>query len=372
MMMAARRATSAIFLVCGTATSCWAPMVPFAKTRLRMDDGTLGLVLLALGGGSVLAMPLAGLAIHRWGSRPVIVATSLAACAVLPLLAAPASPALLGCTLFVFGAALGAMDVAMNAQAIAVQHAAGRPIMSAFHALFSIGGLTGAIAIALLLRAGLTLVGSAALLAGILLILALSQCRTLLQDRGALVDTTFTLVPSPRVLLLGGLCFISFLAEGAALDWSGVLLHDRLGVDLSSAGIGYAVFSMAMVVGRLTGDGLLHRFGARRVLRTGGTLAAAGFLAAAATPRYGGALAGFAVVGLGAANIVPVLFSASGRVPGVPPSLALATVTTIAYTGLLAGPALIGTVADLSSLPIALAVVAGLLAVIPLSANRVT
>lgn len=141
MTTAARRATSAIFLVCGTATSAWAPMVPFAKTRLGLDQAALGIILLALGGGSMIAMPLAGVAIQYWGSRPVIVTATVIVCVALPFLAAPMTPLLLACTLLVFGAGLGAMDVAMNAQAIAVQHAAGRSIMSGFHTLFSVGGL---------------------------------------------------------------------------------------------------------------------------------------------------------------------------------------------------------------------------------------
>lgn len=371
-MTTPRRATSAIFLVCGTATSSWAPLVPFAKERLGVDEGTLGLILLGLGGGSVVAMPLAGLAIHRWGSRPVIATASVLACAVLPLLAAPPSPLALAATLFAFGAGLGAMDVAMNAQSIAVQHAAGRPIMSGFHALFSIGGLVGAMILTLFLRAGLGVVASATVVATMLLVVALSHRSSLLEDRHATADVSFAIVPQPRVLLLGMLCFISFLAEGAVLDWSAVFLREQLRLDVSVAGVGYAAFSVAMVAGRLTGDGLSHRFGEARLLRLGGALACAGFLVVAALRNVGAALAGFALIGIGASNIVPLLFSASGRVPGVPPSLALATVTTIAYMGLLAGPALVGFVADASSLNVALVVVAVMLALIPLSVRRVT
>ena len=154
---AARRATSAMFLICGTATSSWAPMIPFVKARLGLDEGTLGLILLVFGGGSMVAMPLAGVAIHVWGSRRVVALTSLATCVALPLLALPLNAALVTATLFVFGAALGAMDVAMNAQALAVQHAAARPIMSGFHALFSVGGLAGAALLSALLRAGVGL-----------------------------------------------------------------------------------------------------------------------------------------------------------------------------------------------------------------------
>ena len=366
-----RRATSAIFLVCGTAMSSWAPMVPFAKSRMGVDDGTLGLILLALGGGSIVAMPVAGAAIHYWGSRPVILLSAVAACGVLPLLATAGTPLLVAGALFLFGAALGALDVSMNAQAIAVQEAMRRPVMSGFHALFSVGGLLGAAGVSLLLRSGLTLRAAGIVMSVALAALALA-CRTGLSTDGAApAGTTLKVVASPRVLLLGGLCFISFLAEGVVLDWSAVFLRDVRQVDASLAGMGYAAFSVAMVVGRVAGDGLTHRLGGRRMLGFGAGVAAAGFLIAAGTAAAAGAIAGFVLVGLGAANIVPILFSASGRVPLVSPGLALATVTTIAYSGLLLGPALVGFVSDRASLPFAFVIVAGLLGMIVLSVRRV-
>ena len=366
----ARRATSTIFLVCGMATSTWAPMVPYAKTRLAIDDGTLGLVLLALGGGSMTAMSLAGAAIHYWGSRPVILLSAVVSCAILPSLAVAPTPLLLGACLFLFGAALGALDVSMNAQAIGVQDATGRPIMSGFHALFSAGGLLGAAGVSLLLRNGFTLTASALVMSGVLAAVALA-CRPHLfpGDVGA-EGATLKVVASPRVMLLGALCFITFLAEGVVLDWSAVFLRDVRHVDASLAGMGYAAFSLAMVTGRLTGDRITHRFGSTRVLVEGASLAAAGFLLAAGTNAVGGAVAGFVLVGLGAANIVPVLFSASGRVTGVPPSLALATVTTIAYAGLLLGPALVGFISDRTSLPFAFVIVAAMLGLIVANARR--
>ena len=366
----ARRATSTIFLVCGTATSCWAPMVPYAKSRLAVDDGTLGLILLALGGGSMTAMPIAGAAIHYWGSRPVVLLGAVAACAVLPLLAIAPAPLLLAGALFLFGAALGALDVSMNAQAIAVQDATGRPIMSGFHALFSVGGLLGAAGVSLLLRNGLTLATSGLVMAAVLAAIALACRPHLFADSGSAAGTTLKGVANPRVLLLGALCFICFLAEGVVLDWSAVFLRDVRHVEASLAGMGYAAFSVAMVAGRLTGDRITHRFGSKRVLGFGAAVAAAGFLLAAGTPVVAGAIAGFVLVGLGAANIVPVLFSASGRVPGVPAGLGLATVTTIAYAGLLLGPALVGFVSDATSLPIAFVLVAGMLGFIVLSVRR--
>jgi predicted MFS family arabinose efflux permease len=369
---AARRATSAMFLICGMATSCWAPMIPFVKARLGLDEGTLGLILLTFGGGSMVAMPLAGVAIHVWGSRRVVSLASLATCAALPLLALPLNIGLVTATLFVFGAALGAMDVAMNAQALAVQHAAARPIMSGFHALFSVGGLAGAALLSLLLRAGAGLATCAAGIAVFLAILALSQQRHLVADHGTADSGSFTIVPKPAALLLGALCFMTFLGEGAVLDWGGVFLTEQRQVDVSVNGIGYAAFSVAMAVMRFSGDRIIHRAGPLRVLLVGGALAAAGYLAVAGIPSAAGTIAGFVIVGIGAANIVPILFTAAGRVPGVAPGIGLATVTTIGYAGLLVGPALIGFVADATSLQFAFVLVAAMFAAIAVSARRVS
>ena len=345
-------------------------MVPFAKERLGLDEGALGFILLALGGGSTVAMPLAGMAIHYWGSRRVVTCTALATCVALPFLAVAPSPLLLALTLFAFGGALGAMDVAMNAQAIAVQHAMVRPIMSSFHALFSVGGIAGAAVVSGFLRAGVGLATCTIIIAAALAVLAIVGQRHLVVDMGSAEGTTFTIVPKPAVLLLGGLCFLSFLGEGAVLDWSAVFLREQRHVDVSLAGMGYAAFSVAMTICRFTGDAATHRFGPRQVLRIGGALAAGGFLAVALVPSTFAALAGFVIIGIGAANIVPVLFSGAGHVPGVPPGIALATVTTIAYTGLLLGPALIGFVADATSLPVAFVLVAAMFGAVAVAASR--
>jgi predicted MFS family arabinose efflux permease len=368
---AARRATQSMFLICGTAMSCWAPMVPFAKARLNLDEATLGTVLLALGAGSMVAMPLAGVAIHRWGSRPVLAVASVVSCAVLPWLALPSTTVLLATTLFVFGAALGALDVAMNAHGIVVQRLMGRPIMSGFHALFSVGGLLGAAAVAALLRAGVSLAAGVFSIAIALALLALVEQRHLLSGHREEAGATFTIVPKPALLLLGVLCFISFLAEGAVLDWSAVFLREIRMVDVSLAGAGYGIFSVAMAAGRFTGDRMTHRVGSKRVLRIGGGIAALGFFIVAVLPSAAGALLGFVLIGVGASNVVPVLFSASGRVPGVPAGIALATVTTIGYAGLLLGPALVGFLAQTTSLPVAFAVLASMFALVALGANSV-
>ena len=333
-------------------------MIPFVKARLGLDERTLGLILLAFGGGSMVAMPLAGLAIHVWGSRRVVAIASLAGCAALPLLAARLDTAQLAITLFVFGAALGALDVAMNAQALAVQHAAGRPIMSGFHALFSVGGLAGAAVVSVLLRTGLGLGQSALGIALVLGAVALWQRPHFIADHGTSETSSFTIVPKPAVLILGALCFMCFLGEGAVLDWSAVFLTTERAVDTAYAGLGYAAFALTMTVGRLMGDSVVHRLGAKRVIIYGGSIAAAGFLMATVAPMWQAALLGYALVGAGCSNIVPVLYTAVGKQTLMPEAIAVPAITTIGYAGILAGPALIGFVAHGSSLGIAFGLIA--------------
>jgi len=370
---AARRATRVIFLVSGIGMSAWAPMVPYAKARLGLDDAQLGLALLVFGGGSMLSMPFVGWLAHKLGNRTLIVASGLLMCLALPVLAMASSIAALVAALFYFGVMLGAVDVAMNAHAVDVERLDGGRLMSGFHGLFSAGGLTGAAVVSGLLAVGLPLPIAAAAIAAILLGLVLWLRGDLLDDAPQPSETGKATFGMPHALawLLGLMCFASFLAEGAMLDWSAVFLRDFRGFAAASAGFGYACFSVAMALGRLTGDRLIARFGPVWAVRTGAALAVAGFLVVAWAPGALAALGGFVLIGLGASNIVPVMFSAAGRLPGTPPAIAIATATTLGYAGLLSGPALIGFVAHASSLPVAFAAVAGLLVLVGLSARIV-
>lgn len=356
------RATRLIFLVSGIGMASWAPMVPYVKARLGLDDASLGLVLLAFGGGSMLSMPLVGLLAHRYGNRKVISVAGLLLCGAIPALAIVPNVLTLAATLLYFGAMLGAVDVAMNAHAVEVERRDGRALMSGFHGLFSIGGLVGSALMSALLALGLPLSAGALAIALLLALIVLGQCGNLLShvDDVARPAVKFRL-PRGLVLLLGALCFVSFLAEGSMLDWSAVLLRDFRGFSAASAGIGYACFSVAMAAGRLAGDRVVGRLGPVRAVRAGASTAAVGFLLAAMAPWPPISLFGFALIGLGASNIVPVMFSAAGRLPGNPPAISIATVTTLGYAGLLSGPALIGFLAHASNLPVALAVVAGML-----------
>ena len=368
----AARATRLIFLVSGIGMAAWAPMVPYAKARLGLDDTALGLVLLAFGGGSMVAMPLVGWLTQRYGSRRVIGVGGLLLCLALPLLALASSAAALATTLCGFGVALGAVDVAMNAHAVEVERRAGRPMMSGFHGLFSIGGLSGALGMSMLLASGMSLLAAASLVALLLAMVVMTQWSGLLDEIHEPAATTRVFVmPRGIVLVLGLLCFISFLAEGAMLDWSAVFLREFRGFDAATAGIGYAGFSVAMALVRLVGDRVVARIGPVLTVRLGASAAAAGFLLAALVAWPPATLVGFVLVGLGAANIVPVMFGAAGRLPGVSPGISLATVTMLGYAGLLSGPALIGFLAQASSLPTALAAVAGLLLLTAASARWV-
>ncbi|GGA14052.1 MFS transporter [Dyella caseinilytica] len=374
-LLAARRATRLIFLVSGIAMSTWAPMVPYVKVRLGLDDAQLGAALLAFGGGSMLSMPFVGWLAHRLGNRTVIMSAGLLMCLALPVLAQVSSVAMLVGTLLYFGVMLGAVDVAMNAYAVEVERRSGDRLMSGFHGLFSVGGLSGAALLSALLALGLALPG-AAIMVAIMLALTVLWLRNGLHDNVSATDVDIGErsrlgMPHTRAWLLGLMCFVSFMAEGAMLDWSAVFLRDVRGVASTSAGFGYACFSVAMAAGRFSGDRLIARHGPAWAVRVGAGLAVAGFLLVASVPLTAAALLGFVLIGLGASNIVPVMFSAAGRLSGTPPAVSIATATTLGYVGLLSGPALIGFVAHASSLSVAFVAVAGLLVLVGLSARMV-
>lgn len=360
---AAEWSTRAAFFIAGFGMAAWAPLVPYAKERLLIDEGTLGLLLLCLGAGSIATMPFAGALAARFGCRRVMWAASLVICAALPLLATAGGVWPLAASLFLFGTGVGTVDVVINIQAIIVERTAGRAVMSGFHGLFSVGGIAGAAGTTGVL--GLT--GSSLLatfcVGGVIVAVLLAFGRGMLPYGGDKGGAVFAL-PRGIVLLIGGLCFVCFLAEGAMLDWSALILTILHGMDPVRAGLGYAVFSVAMTAGRLLGDRIVRALGGRMVLLCGGSCAAAGMAFAVTAPSWPSALAGFGLVGLGASNIVPVLYSALGRQRAMPENLAVAAVTTLGYAGILAGPAGIGFVARAAGLPVAFAGVAGLLLVI--------
>jgi MFS family permease len=368
---AAARATRIVFLAVGIGMASWAPLVPDARQRLSLDDDDLGLVLLALGGGALVATMLAGMAVHRFGMRAVMLAGGAVLCASLPALALAPSAPLLAIALAVFGAAMGAVDIAMNAQAVLVERTTGRSLMSGFHGMYSAGGLVGAGCISAVLWLGLSSQQAVFLVAACLAVLLFFQSPALIPSAETSDDEPGRIAwPRGRLALLGALCFIAFLAEGAVLDWSAVLLRFGRGADIATAALGYAAFSVTMALTRLCGDALAARAGPVRMLRLGALLAAAGFAIACALPSAPATLLGFAVVGLGLANMVPLLLGAAGRLPGISPGPAISAAATPGYVGLLLGPALLGFAANRTSLPVALAGLSVLLLAVLACARR--
>ncbi|MFT4055436.1 MAG: MFS transporter [Novosphingobium sp.] len=361
---ATRLSTRLSFLVAGFGIACWAPIVPYAKARLGVDEGVLGGLLLCLGMGSVLAMLAAGFMSSRFGTRPVILASGFALAAILPILAIAPTVLTLGLALLLFGGALGSLDVAMNIHAVDVERDATKPLMSGFHALFSIGGFAGAAMMTLLLSIGTGPFYGGVIGSVLMLVAIIAAAPRLLRNRAPDDEPHFAM-PRGIVLLLAALAAITFLAEGALLDWSALLITQAQLVDVRHGGLGYMLFAVAMTCGRLTGDALTARIGDRPTLLWGGIVAVGGFVVLLTTPVPYLALAGFVLIGLGAANIVPVLFRRAGRQTVMPSGLAIAAITTTGYAGILLGPAAIGMVAKYASLPISFWMLATLLCLVP-------
>jgi predicted MFS family arabinose efflux permease len=368
---AARLATRLAFFVAGFGIACWAPLVPFAKQRLAVDDGLLGLLLLCLGVGSVGAMLLTGLLSARYGSRPIIIAGGFGLAILLPLLAIAATPAALALALLVFGAALGSIDVAMNIHAVEVEHASDRPLMSGFHAQFSIGGFAGSALMTLLLSIQTGALAGTLICTALMLAAMVAAVPRLLRAKPT-EKTPLFVMPHGLVLLLALLAAITFLVEGAMLDWSALLLTDTNLVSATQSGIGYMLFSIAMTAGRLGGDVVVARIGDRATMIWGSCIAILGFAILLTGPIAAIALAGFLLIGFGASNIVPVLFRRAGAQRAMPVGLAVAAITTTGYAGVLVGPAGISFVAKHSSLPTTFWILAAMMGAVTLCAGRVT
>src|SRR5471032_774907 len=271
-----QHATRIIFLLSGFAMAAWAPLVPFAKLRLDINDGTLGLLLLCIGAGSTFSMPLTGFLTGRLGCKNVILLAATLLCLDLPFLTLADGVGTMAVALLVFGAAIGMVDVAMNVHAVVVEKASGRAMMSGFHGFFSLGSIFGALAVSGLLFLGLTPFQSILFVVALMIIALLPTQRHFWQDTRNSSDDPMFVLPRGWVIFLGVLCFVMFMTEGAMLDWSALFLATERGVNTHQAGLGYAVFSIAMTAGRLTGDRIISIMGRYKVLLLGSLLSSAG------------------------------------------------------------------------------------------------
>jgi MFS family permease len=367
-----RSATVAVFFAHGLLFASWAAHIPQLKTHLGLTNGTLGLALLGAPLGSVSAMLVSARLLPRFGSKIMVRTCLLGYCVAGPFVGLVGSLPVLFTALFVWGAFQGALDVSMNTQAVAVERARERPLMSGFHASWSIGTLSGAGIGVLGVAIGLSLTTQQLLLAVPALVIAGWLTTWMLPDAASrrVLPTFPSRVRrlSPPVLVLGGIAFASMLCEGASADWASVYLRGApLHTSPAIAGLGYAAFSLTMVIVRLSGNRLLVRFQPRSILPVLAAIATVGFTAGLLGDRTVSGIAGFACLGVGLGLIVPTVFSAAGRLPGINPGTAIATVSTCGWFGFVCGPPLIGQLASLSSLSVALGVVPVLMAGIVLA-----
>ncbi|MHA3977165.1 MFS transporter [Halovulum sp. GXIMD14794] len=358
-----RLAVSAMFALNGALFGIWASRIPAVAERHALGPGALGVLLLLMAAGAICAFPLAGRGADRLGAYRLTFGLAIAYTGTLALLALAPTPLLLGVALFLFGAAHGAMDVSMNAWAGEVERHLRRPVMSFFHAMWSLGAGLGAGSGYLAARAGLG-VSPHFLLAGALVAaIALTLARIEWDSpRRAPQGKVFAL-PKGALAAVGFVAFCAAMGEGAMADWSAIFIVLTTGASEAAAALGYAAFSAAMVTMRLAGDRAVARLGTVRAARLAGLVAAAGITLALAVPGYGAALTGFALMGLGYAVVMPLAFSRAANDAEVPPGTAIASVATLGYGGILIGPPAIGFLAEATSLPTAF----GLLLVLALS-----
>ena len=363
---AARGAVTAVFFLNGFLFGSLVARMPAIRDHAGVTNGELGLALACVAVGAVVAMPIAGALAARHGSRGATRgALALACLALLPPVLAPSLPALAAAFL-VMGVAMGSLDVTMNAHGVAVERRYRRPILSGFHAAFSFGGLAGAATAATAAAAAFDLQLHVALVAAACLVVGLGWSRRFLpgSEDASGAEHPMLARPPRRLWALGAVAFSCLLVEGAAADWSAIYVRDELDTGAGTAASAFVAFSLTMAVGRLLGDRLVERFGPVALLRGGGVLAAVGFgtgLAAGAVPA---ALVGFAALGAGMAAVIPVVFRAASSTPGIAPGMALAAVSSTGYLGFVAGPAIIGSLAEGIGLPAALVLLVVLVLVV--------
>jgi fucose permease len=368
-----RWATTGVFVVNGAAIGTWVAQIPWVQERFDLSKSMMGLVLVSMAVAVVLALPFAGQAIVRYGSERMVwmggVVASLAV--MLPVLAP--QPLLVAAALLVFGAGAATQDVAMNSHGVQVEKELGRPIMSSLHAGWAFGGMAGAAFTAACAALGLDPRFSVAIASALLLLgLWLSASRI---GRGSSAhgeDTPGFTLPSRGVVLLAVLCLLVMVTEGAMADWGGLYLRQDLGASAALAALAYSFFTAGMTVGRVVGDAINRRIGPVALLRWGALFTGVPLAAMLLAGRPGAALAGLFLIGLGVANGVPLMFSAAGRQPDTPPGPAIAAVSSMGSLGFLAGPPLIGFLADQVSLPTALTLLIAGAAVVFALARRAT
>ena len=370
-LRAAIHALRAQFFVAGALFATWGVHVPSLKAHYGLGEQALAIAMLASGAGAVVALLQAGRVLARHAPRRVVPLMAVVCMLAVGSLLLPSRYALLLALMLAYGMAAALFDVAINDEATMIERASGRPLMSGVHGMFSLGGMAGAAAWSVLaplgVSAGAHLAGASAALGALALVASRFMLGGKRHEQGG--GTPLSLPHGPLVLL-GLMAALGLVGEGAMYDWSVLYLRQELDAPTRIASLGYASFSGAMAAGRFAGDWVRARMRPATLLRASGVLGAVGMALALAVPHPAAALAGFALVGLGFANIVPVLFSAAGQQPGIAPAHGIAAVSSVGYFGLMAGPPLIGFIAEARSLTAGLLVVIFFAAVVATLSRR--
>ncbi|MDH6342504.1 putative MFS family arabinose efflux permease [Parabacteroides sp. PFB2-12] len=336
------------FMVIGVLEAAWAPLVPYVKSAFAMDEGTLGLLMLCSGFGSICALPLSGFLVNRFGAKKVVYVSGLLMAFALLTISLLINMWLTGVMLMVFGSCTITIDVAANMNGIAIERKTGRHLMSGFHGGYSLGTLIGAGAMSVLFTLGL-IPKWAVVICMVFTLLALAfGCRDLLSKESLMPATPIEkprkskLYIPPMVVVVGLLCFIMYAAEGAVMGWSAIFVSQERGINISIAGFFYTAFAVAMTIMRLCGDKIVDRLGQRVVVAGGALLISVGFMIVVLIDSTIAAVAGFAMVGFGAANVVPQFVSFTAHIKGMATHNIISFINALGYSGILLGPVIIG------------------------------
>ncbi|PJI30896.1 MULTISPECIES: MFS transporter [Acinetobacter] len=369
-------ATALCFFSLGFSTAAWAPLIPYAQQRLLLNHADFGLLLLCAGIGSMLAMPLAGRLTNTLGCRAVLAVVLTAFLFILPALAYSPNHLMMAISLFFFGASAGALGVTVNIQAAQVEKKLAKSLMSGFHGVCSLGGLAGVLGMTTLMGFGLAPLTGAVIVSAILLLIAIlaipfslgTEPKTVLEETSSSEQSATKAAPTWAILGIGLICFVAFLSEGAAMDWSGIYLASQFNLPAAQTGLAYSFFAALMVLGRFSGHLIIQQFGEKNTILLSAILAATGLLTVVFAPVWQVVLLGYAILGLGSANIVPLMFSRAGRQKTLASHVALSYVSVFAYTGSLIGPALVGFGSEIIGLSLVFSVIAiGLFSIVILN-----
>lgn len=343
-----RWAIAGLFFLNGFLIGSWAPQIPELATRLAIRESLLGILILIFGVGAMLFMPLAGILMSRYGSRRVVCVFAVAC--IFSLLAVVSSPGVViaGIAMFFFGGVVGAMDVAMNSNAVSVEKKLSKAIMSSSHGFWSLGGFFGGGLGGIAIQ-NLGYFTHALLVTALMALMFVLAAPYVVEDKQPETHETKKPMRLPRiasVYLVGAVALFAMIPEGAILDWGALYLRQELGASIATAGLGFAFFAGAMALLRFAGDRVRNHFGAVNTMRVSCLIAAAGIFMAGVSPWPWLVIASFAVAGIGIANIVPIAFSAAGNQPGISASTGMSVVTTMGYSGILLAPSAIGFAAE--------------------------